>query len=415
MANLKLCVPLFFPDFTSLHESVKSLLQIPSFDFPFDIPRPLFNFPALPTLPLPIYTGFQSFENELAHFISELQNFQLMTLINRVLKPIFKVLSLGFDVLPEIPYLDISFPELLVIDMQKLVDKVKTFSKEKFKELLAFLGLPSPLYISISNIEAEINHAIQILVRDYLTTIVNLIPNFINQVIEFLDILGIDFSLPEIPNFSTFYNSFAIPAIKKALGIPDDMSISKFIAEEMRKVVDAVGDTVEGIKDKIKDAIAGISIPGFNFSKLIPKPFYFHLSKIEYEILEYVKNIYTNLVVSPIKIIFDFIRKKLHLSISLPSICIPLTIPDNIALNVTAIAAAKEAAESVSTSINNLKSLPKTVEGTSVTINKSLSLEIPGADKTQVFLNNVGEPLRLYTSTNTDIIFTANISNALYS
>jgi hypothetical protein len=272
-----ICVPNPIPLFTDVYNLFLPLLSLK---------LPSFTFPSLPTLPFPLYLNINCPSIQAVMIAAELQCTQLLNLIYAIIQPVVNYLGIAIaDILPNIPGLGINLIQLLEGNVAQFIAQLESFS---ISTLLALAGIPAELYDKLVVPAFSAVHAFQLLVRSYFAALLNTLVSLINRISAF--------SLPTIPDFATFFAAVlsAIPNFSFNVNIPN-----------------------------LQNLLALVTIPGFAFLSLLPNPLYPNLSIPEFELIELLKNLYTDFITAPLTLILNFIQN--ILSITIPTICVPVT------------------------------------------------------------------------------------------
>ncbi|MDE1830603.1 MAG: hypothetical protein KGI25_09800 [Thaumarchaeota archaeon] len=299
MATLSFCATPPLPTFNSLYQSVQPLLL-----GPFPVP----SFPPLPTLPSPMFIGLHIPNIEAVQFASELQCSQILNLILDMFKPVVSFLGLALnDILPKIPFLGINLIQLLEGDANVFIAQLEGIAANV---ILGISSLPSQLYNNyiipaLSNLQKY-----QLLIRSYFASLINVLFGLVNQVAHILSVGAL--TLPTIPDFGEFFNGYVFSILSQFIVTVDGILV---LPVEISVVIALVGAALT----------AGL---GLAFDTILPEPLLPSLNLPEYTLLEQLKNLYTNFSVSPLQILLDFIVNTLQLSVTIPKICIGISIPD---------------------------------------------------------------------------------------
>lgn len=317
MATYQLCVNSPLPDFNSLRNSIRGILEIPPLELP-KLPRPFLSIPAfvLPTIPDPIFPSFSSWEIEWDKVVSGLQFTQLSQALLGLFTPVLNFLGMSLNsVIPKIPYINISLVDLASgsFNVKAIIENMKGLGQEALSALCSLVGFQYPFYFNLSFPDLEFQTLLELLVRDHFGVCANILFNLVNEVADELEVASL--SMPTVPTMASLVSTFVTPKI-----------------EALHQSLGSLGKVQ--IESLFSDILSSFNVPGFSFSKLIPVPFYNHLSIPDIELKEIIKNLYANLVTAPFQILMDFIENTLQLSVSIPLLCIPITIPSipNLAL-----------------------------------------------------------------------------------
>ncbi len=298
MTTLTICATPPLPTFSSLYQSVQGLLT-----GPFPVP----TFPALPTLPSPMFTGFHSPNIEAVEFAAELQCSQILNLVLALFKPVASFLGLGLDaILPKIPFLNINLIELLEGDASAFIAQLEGIA---VGTILGISSFANGLYNNYVIPVLSALQTFQLLVRSYFAALINTLFELVNQVAHILSVGAL--TLPTIPDFAEMFEGFVTPILSQLLLKVDGILV---IPVEISAIIALVGAALS----------SGI---GLAFEIAMPDPLYPTLNMPEFNLLEQLKNLYTNFIVSPLQLILNFILNVLHLGVTIPTICISIAIP----------------------------------------------------------------------------------------
>lgn len=157
-----------FPDFNSLYSQIDfSNIRLPEFNVPkFTLPDPLFPTMGIPSL-------------DFNFFITDIQNFNLMAILNKFLGKMLGFLGLGFNFLPKMPVLNLSFFDLLSY-ISGNANALYALALSKKDALLAYFP---KMYSGFNIPELEIVNTVRMLIGNFLSTIANFASNIVNMVI----------------------------------------------------------------------------------------------------------------------------------------------------------------------------------------------------------------------------------------
>ena len=298
MATLTICATPPLPTFNSLYQSFQSLLT-----GPFAVP----SFPALPTLPSPIFSGFHSPNIEAVELAAELQCSQILNLILALFKPVVDFLGIAIeDILPTIPFLGVNLIQLLAGDAAAFIKQLEGIA---VSTILGIAGLPAQFYKNYVIPALSALQTFQLLVRSYFAALINTLFGLVKQVAHIIGVGAL--SLPTIPSFGEFFETFALSIINGIL-LTSGNGISVLTSD------------IGVIMNLVAIALAALGLP---FDSTLPDPLFPSLNMPEFTLFEQLKNLYTNFSMSPLQLLLDFIVNTLHLSVAIPQICISVALP----------------------------------------------------------------------------------------
>lgn len=246
--------PSAFPDFNSLYSQIDfSNIRLPEFKIPsFTLPNPLF-----PTLNIPSL----SFN----FFITDIQNFNLMGILKKFLGKMLGFLGMGFNFLPKMPVLNISFPDLLAY----ISGKTNALYQLAYSKAAALLAYFPKMYSGFNIPELEVVNTMRMLIGNYLTTITNFASNIVNMVLNkvrkvFKVKLPV-FAFPVIPSVQAIIQlaktaiSNLVSKVSGALLIPSIPDIPNIPS------IDQLGQKIEKKVDGVVEKLSAARMPTFSF------------------------------------------------------------------------------------------------------------------------------------------------------
>jgi phage-related protein len=309
MSVITLCPPTILPTFSEVRTSLASLIE--------DVRLEL-HLPQLPTMPYPLAIDFRCFSLEKINLAAEMATMQMLNMLKAFIQPLAGVIGASIDALiPRMPIFDLNILDLIKgVNLDGIVSSVKDLAG-MFPPQFPSLGpLFSQLFPIYPQIDIPILSAIQIfqvLVKDYMNTVISIIPNLINKVLGILK-LGGTFLLQAIPSIETI-----VATIKTLLA-----QVSGYVvgtAESALSALSMVGDSIRGTFNKL--ASLPLSFPGFPTIN-IPMPIIPALNIPDFDILEMTKNILSDLGLFLMRQIHNFVTSVLSmLNFQFPKICIP--------------------------------------------------------------------------------------------
>jgi len=296
-----LCADTPIPSFDSIWQNLVGEITFPpniSFDF---------TIPPLPSLLNPIFSDISHFALELSNIAQELQSYQFLQTIYQFIEPLAEVIgSVISSLIPSIPVINLNLIDLLSLDPTALYDAVK----EAIENLTfpSFPTIPSPLFSGLSVPSFEILLNVKLMLKDYINTLMNIIPDLVQQVSDILTLGLSELVVPQLPSLSEIMEQIA-----NLVEWPDfDINFPSFPPIEFLKGF------------SISELLSQITVPGFpSFS--IPDPLFPNYSNIEQELLEGLNILYQEMIAYPMQVIMDFLNDFLSmLGFSFPTLCITI-------------------------------------------------------------------------------------------
>jgi len=176
--------------------------------------------------------------------------------------------------------------------------------------ILGIAGLPASFYKNFVIPALSALQTFQLLVRSYFAALINTLFGLVNQIAHIISVGTL--SLPTIPSFGAFFETFALGIINQIL-LQSQNGISVLTAD------------IGVIMNLVAVALAVLGLP---FDSTLPDPLFPTLNMPEFTLFEQLKNLYTNFTASPLQLLLDFIENTLHLSVAIPQICISIAIPN---------------------------------------------------------------------------------------
>ena len=277
-------------------------------------------------LPIPIYLDISQYSNEISQMIQYWQSRLSVKTLLSMIQPMVDLLGLKLaDLLPKIPFLNISIVDLMAMDANVLKQKVKDaldrYGQDFLDALSAFL--PLPIYFGLSIPSFEINAMIKAIYNFSCTGLIELVKGLIDQVLSKLKINAV-LTLPKLPTLKELQTMI--------------MQMVKTKAEEIAgQVIDAFTNEFEAIKHAmqilkmdINAIFAMIQFPSLPVIKF-PSPFYPDFSCLAFELREAMQMYMQAMMMAVMEKIVSFVKAVLSiLNIQFPSVCID--IPDNPAI-----------------------------------------------------------------------------------
>lgn len=319
-----ICADTPIPSFDSIWSKVSGQITFPpNIDFDFTIP-------SLPSLPNPIYPDISHFALELSNIAQELQSYQFLQTLYQFIKPLADVIGGAISALiPNIPLIGLNLIDLLALDATNLYKSIReaifsfqfpdidinlpdftlpTFSLPNIP-IPEFPTLPIPMFSTLSIPSIELVNTVKLILKDYMNTLMNIIPNLVNQVVGILELVGIPtLVVPQLPTLDEIKAQIAA-----LVQWPDfDITLPEFPPLDFLK------------NFSVSELLSQITVPGFpSFS--IPDPLFPNYSNFEHELMEGLNILYQEMIAYPMQQIMNFLNNFLSiLGFSFPTICIPI-------------------------------------------------------------------------------------------
>ena len=277
-------------------------------------------------LPIPIYLDISQYSNEISQMIQYWQSRLSVKTLLSMIQPMVDLLGLKLaDLLPKIPFLNISIVDLMAIDANVLKQKVKDaldrYGQDFLDALSAFL--PLPIYFGLSIPSFEINAMIKAIYNMCTSGLMELVTNLIDQVLSKLKINAV-LTLPKLPTLKEL-QTMIIEMIKAKAEAIAGQVIDAFTNE-----FEAIKHAMQILKMDINAIFAMIQFPSLPVIKF-PSPFYPDFSCLAFELREAMQMYMQAMMMAVMEKIVSFVKAVLSiLNIQFPSICID--IPDNPAI-----------------------------------------------------------------------------------
>jgi len=280
-------------------------------------------------LPIPIYLDISQYSNEISQMIQYWQGMLSVKTLLGMIQPMVDLLGLKLaNLLPKIPFLNISIIDLIAMDANVLKQRVKDaldrYGQEFLDALSAFL--PLPIYFGLSIPSFEINAIIKALYNMCTSGLIELVTNLIDQVLDKLKINAI-LTLPKIPTLKEL-QAMIMQIVKAKVEAAIDGAINEFTDE-----FEAFQKAVQILNMDINAIFAMIQFPSLPIIKF-PSPFYPDFSCLAFELREAIQMYMQAMMMAVMEKIVSFVKAVLSiLNIQFPSICIDiphkLDLPDN--------------------------------------------------------------------------------------
>lgn len=229
------------------------------------------------------------------------------------------------DLLPKIPFLNISIIELMEMDANVLRQRVKETLKQHGQAFLDALSafLPLPIYFGMSIPSFEINAIIKAIYNFSCTGLIELVKGLIDQVLSKLKINAV-LTLPKLPTLKELQTMIVEMIKTKAEEIAGQV-IDAFTNE-----FEAIKHAMQILKMDINAIFAMIQFPSLPVIKF-PSPFFPDFSCLAFELREAMQMYMQAIMMAVMEKIVSFVKSVLSiLNIQFPSVCID--IPDNPAI-----------------------------------------------------------------------------------
>lgn len=275
-------------------------------------------------LPIPIYLDISQYSNEISQMIQYWQSRLSVKTLLSMIQPMVDLLGLKLaDLLPKIPFLNISIVDLMAMDANVLKQKVKDaldrYGQDFLDALSAFL--PLPIYFGLSIPSFEINAMIKAIYNFSCTGLIELVKGLIDQVLSKLKINAV-LTLPKLPTLKEL-QTMIIEMIKAKAE-----AIAGQVIDAFNNEFEAIKHAMQILKMDINAIFAMIQFPQLPVIKF-PSPFYPDFSCLAFELREAMQMYMQAIMMAVMEKIVSFVKAILSiLNIQFPSICID--IPDNL-------------------------------------------------------------------------------------
>lgn len=286
---LHICATTSIPGFSSLYNSAISAMRFP----PTTI-----TIPSLPVLPNPIFPGLNSINMEIVTMIQRLQSYQLLTTFKAFLQPLVVFLGISLEsILPKIPHTNLTLLDLLVLTPAV----ISILANLPTSILTTIPGVPSPLFYTVNAPAIQLVIAIQGIINGYLNTLIGTVVGLINQVVGILHIGGLP-TIPTVPTMAHLQAMIILP------GLP------------LAKIKALLGQY------SLAALLALAVISGFPSLPALPHPLIPSINCPEINLMVGLELLYTNYVMYPMTIIFNFIESILshYLNFTFLKVCITI-------------------------------------------------------------------------------------------
>ena len=274
-------------------------------------------------LPIPIYLDISQYSNEISQMIQYWQSRLSVKTLLSMIQPMVDLLGLKLaDLLPKIPFLNISIIELMEMDANVLRQRVKETLKQHGQAFLDALSafLPLPIYFGMSIPSFEINAIIKAIYNFSCTGLIELVKGLIDQVLSKLKINAV-LTLPKLPTLKEL-QTMIIEMIKAKAE-----AIAGQVIDAFNNEFEAIKHAMQVLKMDINAIFAMIQFPSLPVIKF-PSPFYPDFSCLAFELREAMQMYMQAIMMAVMEKIVSFVKAVLSiLNIQFPSVCID--IPDN--------------------------------------------------------------------------------------
>lgn len=277
-------------------------------------------------LPIPIYLDISQYSNEISQMIQYWQSRLSVKTLMAMIRPMASLLGQSLaDLVPKIPFLNISIIELMEMDANVLRQRVKETLKQHGQAFLDALSafLPLPIYFGMSIPSFEINAIIKAIYNFSCTGLIELVKGLIDQVLSKLKINAV-LTLPKLPTLKELQTMIVEMIKTKAEEIAGQV-IDAFTNE-----FEAIKHAMQILKMDINAIFAMIQFPSLPVIKF-PSPFFPDFSCLAFELREAMQMYMQAMMMAVMEKIVSFVKAVLSiLNIQFPSVCID--IPDNPAI-----------------------------------------------------------------------------------
>ena len=311
------CISFPPPSYQELFDQIKHLKP----DF-----SKLKNLIPLIGLPIPIYIDISQYSNEISQMIQYWQSRLSVKTLMAMIRPMASLLGQSLaDLLPKIPFLNISIIELMEMDANVLRQQVKDTLKQHGQAFLDALSafLPLPIYFGLSIPSFEINAMIKAIYNFSGASLIELVKGLIDQVLNKLKINAV-LTLPKLPTLKELQTMIVEMVKAKAEAIAGQ------VMDAFTNEFEAIQHAMQVLKMDINAIFAMIQFPSLPVIKF-PSPFYPDFSCLAFELREAMQMYMQAMMMAVMEKIVSFVKAVLSiLNIQFPSICID--IPDNPAI-----------------------------------------------------------------------------------
>jgi ribosomal protein L10 len=274
-------------------------------------------------LPIPIYLDISQYTNEISQMIQYWQSRLSVKTLLSMIQPMVDLLGLKLaDLLPKIPFLNISIVDLMAMDANALRQLVKDTLKQHGQAFLDALSafLPLPVYFGLNIPSFEINAIIKAVYSFSSAGLIKLVKDLIDQVLGKLKINAV-LTLPKLPSLKEL-QAMIMQTVKAKIE-----ALTGAVTEAFANEFEAFKQAVQDLKMDINAVFEMIRFPPLPAVKF-PSPFYPDFSCLALELREAMQMYLQAMMMAVLEKIVSFVKAVLSiLNIQFPSICID--IPDN--------------------------------------------------------------------------------------
>lgn len=313
------CISFPPPSYQEMFDQIKHLKP----DF-----SKLKNLIGLIGIPIPIYIDISQYTNELSQLVQYWQSMLSVKTLLAMIQPMVDLLGLKIaDLLLKIPYLNINILELIALDAnvlkQRVTDALKQHGQAFLDAISAFL--PLPIYFGLSIPSFEINAIIKAIYNMATQSLIELVTNLIDQVLDKLKIKAI-LSLPKLPTLKEL-QAMIMQIIKAKAEAIAGQVMDAFASE-----YEAIQHAMQILEMDINAIFALIQFPSLPVIKF-PSPFFPDFSSLAFELREAMQMYMHAMMMAVLDKIVTFVKSVLSvLGIQFPSICVDIpdfpSIPD---------------------------------------------------------------------------------------
>lgn len=301
------CISFPPPSYAELFEQVKHLKP----DF-----SKLQSLIPLIGLPIPIYIDISQYTNELSQMIQYWRSMLSVKTLLAMIEPMVSLLGLAIDnLIPKIPYLNISIIELIALDANQVKQMIVTALKEHGQAFLDAIStfLPLPIYFGLSIPSFEVNAILKAIYSQSVNLLIEIVTGLIDKVLDKLKISAL-LSLPKLPTLKEL-QSMLIEIVKAKAGE---------LSQDFMNEYDAFIHAVQQLQMDINAIFSLLQFPGLPIITF-PSPLFPDFSSLSFELREAMQIYMQGIMSAVIDQIASFVKSVLGvLGVQFPSICIDL-------------------------------------------------------------------------------------------
>jgi hypothetical protein len=288
MMPLTFCATSPVPTFNSLYQAIVNSLTFPPIQF---------TIPSLPTIPNPIYAGFNCANLEIIQLVQGLQQFQMMTTLMAGLQPLVSFLGGAIDdLLPKISGTDLNLMSLLSINANQVYTAIST----AIANGITFPFVPSPIFNGLTIPAVEAVATVKAVVNGYFMQVMDVLTDLIGQITEQLELPALP-TLPQIPTLS------------------DIQQVLLAAFPEFQTLQDLIQSGIS-----VSQLFSALILAGFP-PLILPDPLIPSFSSFEIEFQEAITILHMELLSRPLTIIIDFLQNTLgQLGFEFPLLCVSI-------------------------------------------------------------------------------------------